>query len=276
MTADQRIPVTLVTGFLGSGKTTLIRRLLATPEFAGSAVIVNEFGDVDFNGIAFARSDSEIVSANSGCFCCTARSDIGEAFDTLNRRMQSGQPFERVLIEASGLSEPTPILQAVINDPEIVAGYRLSGVITVVDAVTGLDSLNERREARQQIAFAGAVVLSKVDVADARDVKLLRKQIARYNSHAPILESPDGGIDPQRLKSAAGTFARPATPSGNRVMSDAHDQAGRAVHAWTITRNTPATRTGLTLWMDLMAAYRGSEVLRMKVVVNVEGRPVAV
>ena len=275
MTADQRIPATLVSGFLGSGKTTIIRRLLATPAFARSAVIVNEFGDIDFNEVAFAQSGSEIVSANSGCFCCTARAGIGEAFDALNSRAQSHGPFEQVLIETSGLSAPTPILQAIINDPEIVAKYRLNGVITVVDAVTGLDSLNERREAREQVAFAGAIVLSKVDVTDAQDVMLLRARIAEFNSVAPIFESRDGGVDLQQLQAAAGAIAH-APPPDRSDMTAGHDHAGRAVQAWTITRNSPATQTGLTLWMDLMAAYRGSDVLRMKGIVNVEGRPVAV
>ncbi len=275
MTADQRIPVTLVSGFLGSGKTTIIRRMLATPAFARSAVIINEFGDIDFNEIAFAQSGSEIVSANSGCFCCTARAGIGEAFDALNSRTQSHDPFEQVLIEASGLSTPTPILQAIINDPGIVAKYQLSGVITVVDAITGLDSLNERREAREQIAFAGAIVLSKVDLADAQDVTILRARIAEFNRLAPIFESRDGGVDPQRLQAAAGAIAHPPPPGGSDKTAG-HDHADGTVHAWTIARNAPATQTGLTLWMDLMAAYRGSEVLRMKGIINVEGRPVAV
>ena len=131
MMADKRIPVTLISGFLGSGKTTMIRRLLATPEFARAAVIVNEFGDTDFNEIAFSRSGREIVSANAGCFCCTARAGIGEAFDALNSRARTHGPLEQVLVETSGLSEPAPILQAIINDPEIVAKYRLSGLITL-------------------------------------------------------------------------------------------------------------------------------------------------
>jgi G3E family GTPase len=216
MTADQRIPVTLVSGFLGSGKTTLIRRLLATPAFARAAVIVNEFGDIDFNGIAFAQSGCEIVSANSGCFCCTARAGIGDAFEALNLRVQSHGPFEQVLIEASGLSAPTPILQAIINDPDIVAKYRLNGVITVVDAITGLDSLNERREAREQIAFASVIVLSKVDVADLQDVKILRARIAEFNRLAPIIEGHDGGLDLQRLYAATSAFAHAApSPDGS-------------------------------------------------------------
>jgi G3E family GTPase len=276
MMTDRRIPVTLVSGFLGSGKTTIIRRLLAMPAFAHAAVIVNEFGDIDFNEVAFAHSGSEIVSANSGCFCCTARAGIGEAFAALDLRAQSHGPFEQVLIETSGLSAPTPILQAIINDPEIVAKYRLNGVIAIVDAITGLDSLNERREAREQIAFAGAIVLSKVDVADVQDMTLLRVRIAQFNAAAPIFESRDGDVDLQRLHAAAGAYEHAAPPPDGSDMTGGHDHAGGAVRSWTITRSAPATQTGLTLWMDLMAAYRGSEVLRMKGIVNVEGRPVAV
>ncbi len=281
MIADRRIPVTLVSGFLGSGKTTIIRRLLATPAFANAAVIVNEFGDIDFNQIAFAQSDAEIISANSGCFCCTARARIGEAFDALNSRAQSHGPLEQVLVETSGLSAPAPILQAIINDPQIVAKYQLSGLITLVDSITGLDALNERREAREQISFAGAIVLSKADLAYDRDVTVLRSAIAEINPLASIFESHDGGVDLQRLCAAAGDYA-PAGPPSNGAGgagehgSGEHGSGEGAVRAWTITRRTPATRTGLTLWMDLMAAYRGSEVLRMKGIVNVEGRPVAV
>ncbi len=276
MTADRRIPVTVVTGFLGSGKTTIIRHLLAAPGFQRCAVIVNEFGDIDFNEVAFARAGSEIVSANSGCFCCTARAGIAGAFRVLASQSASHGPFEQVLIETSGLSAPAPILQAIINDPDIVTGYRLRGVIAVVDAVTGLDSLNERREAREQVAFAGAIVVSKVDVADRRDITLLRARIAGLNAAAPLLESRNGAVDPKCLHAATDAFVRAAPPCSDTQTDAGRDHAEGAVSSWTVTRSEPATRTGLALWMDLMAAYRGSEVLRMKGIVNVEGRPVAV
>jgi G3E family GTPase len=123
--------------------------------------------------------------------------------------------------------------------------------------------------------------LSKVDVADVHDLTLLRARIADFNRLAPIFESHDGSVDLLRFHATAGAFAPVAPPPDCNKMNAGHDHAGHdhaegAVQAWTITRSAPATPTGLTLWMDLMAAYRGSEVLRMKGIINVEGRPVAV
>jgi len=270
---DQRTPVSLITGFLGSGKTTLLRRILNDPALTRSAVIVNEFGDTDFNDITLASAAPDVVPANAGCLCCSGRAQLAETLAGLQARDPAGG-FDRVLIETSGLSEPAPVLQALMNDVELVAHYRVDTVIAVVDAVTGAASLAERPEARRQVELADRVVVTKTDVADAEEIADVRRRIAALNLRATILEAVDGHVSARDLfLSLSGRDWHEAE------CIDAPDSAPARTHgvaAWTIRMAQAATDPGLALWMDLMAAYRGSTILRMKGVIDVAGEPVLV
>lgn len=276
---DTRIPVILLTGFLGSGKTTLLRHLLSEEVFRGTAVIVNEFGDIDFNDILFADAGGDVVPANAGCFCCTGRAQLAEAFQELeDRAAGAGGWFSRVIIESSGLADPAPVLQALINDRQLVERYRIDSVVTVVDAVTGLETLEEREDARRQVAFADLVAISKTDVCNPSAVGDLRAEIGLLNPRVAIAEIAGGRIDPKLVLGAgADRLSETATDAAGRGIDvHAHPGKGDRVETWTFRPAFSATRTGLALWMDLMASYRGNEVLRMKGVLDVEGTPVLV
>ena len=271
--SGERTPVSLITGFLGSGKTTLVRRLLNDPGLTRSAVIVNEFGDTDFNEVTLARAAPDVVPANTGCFCCSGRAQLVTILAELETR-EPARGFDRVLIETSGLSEPAPVLQALINDVELVAKYRVDTVITVVDAVTGGESLNDRAEAGHQVALADRIVISKTDLADPEEIALVRQRITALNRRAPVLEAVDGNVPARDLfLSLSGQDWREMPPLN---VGDSTPTHPHAVAAWTIRMDKPATDAGLALWMDLMAAYRGSNILRMKGVIDVAGKPVMV
>ncbi|MDX1605563.1 MAG: GTP-binding protein [Candidatus Competibacterales bacterium] len=274
LTARDRVPVSLLTGFLGSGKTTLLRHLLEDPALARSAVVVNEYGDTDFNEVALARAAPEVVPVNAACFCCTGRAQLVETLGTLGNR-QGDSGFERVFLETSGLSDPAPVLQALINDRALVTRYRIDTVITVCDAVTGLENLAERPEARRQVVLADRVVITKTDVAARREIELLRARLRELNPRAQILEAAQGKIEPEKLLlSLSGRQWHETLPEESGEPA-AHGHA-ESVHAWTLRRAQPVTEAGLALWMDLLAAYRGSELLRMKGLIDVAGRPVLV
>jgi G3E family GTPase len=266
---QRRIPVSLITGFLGGGKTTLLRRMLADPALARSAVIVNEYGDTDFNDVTLARSAPEIMPVNAGCLCCTGRARLAATLAGLERRAGGG--LDRVLIETSGLSDPAPVLQVLINDQELVTRYRVDTVIAVIDAVVGMEHLDEHGEARRQVALADRIVVSKTDVADEREICMLEARLRTLNDRAPLLRAVDGDVPPSDLLWSL------SDDDGRRMAFSARSAAAPSPHAavrtWTIRRSRPATETGLALWMDLMAAYRGREVLRMKGIVNVDGKP---
>ncbi|MEM8760964.1 MAG: GTP-binding protein, partial [Pseudomonadota bacterium] len=136
---SDRIPVTLLTGFLGAGKSTLLTRVLRDPRFSDTAVVVNEFSEVDLDGALIAHAPEQIVESTTGCLCCTVRGDIREALVRLHARMASGESggFSRLVIETTGLADPAPPIKTLIADPRLVRRYALAGVVTVVDAVNG-------------------------------------------------------------------------------------------------------------------------------------------
>src|SRR5262244_4448468 len=161
------IPATLLTGFLGSGKTTVLNHVLKQPGMAATAVIVNEFGEIGLDHLLVERLNEEVVLLNSGCLCCTVRGDI---VDTLTNlfvdRVKGKVPyFNRVAIETTGLADPAPILHTLMTDPIVAARYMLDGVVTTVDAVTGEATLDRQPEAVKQAAVADRLLLSKTDLA---------------------------------------------------------------------------------------------------------------
>jgi len=145
---DDRIPVTVLTGFLGSGKTTLLNRLLARPALRDTAVIINEFGEVGLDHHLLEQSAEDMVLLANGCICCTIRGDLVEAFDRLDQRL-AGQaaPLRRVVIETTGLADPAPILHTLMSEPAVARRYRLDHVATTVDACNSIDTLDRQEEA---------------------------------------------------------------------------------------------------------------------------------
>src|SRR5712691_4217880 len=162
-----RIPVTVVTGFLGAGKTTLIRRFLATPEGEGTAVIINEFGSVGIDDALVRGSTDEVTLLGNGCLCCNTRSDLQVALRNLIAEREQGTvpQFKRILIETSGLADPGPILQTFATDRALGGEFHVEVVVAMVDAVGGLDTLQWSAEARKQIILADRLVVSKTDLA---------------------------------------------------------------------------------------------------------------
>jgi G3E family GTPase len=182
-----RLPVTVVTGFLGSGKTTLIRALLDKPEGAGTAVVVNEYGEIGIDH-ALLRSSSDLtVLLGNGCLCCNVRSDLQETLRELfaDRARGAVPSFERVVIETSGLADPGPVLQTFATDRALGREFHLQALICVVDAVTGMANLEEMPEARRQAALADRVVVTKSDLAEPGAAERLVAQIAALNP-APV------------------------------------------------------------------------------------------
>src|SRR5438552_13788291 len=164
-----RIPVTVVTGFLGSGKTTLIRELLATPEGANTALVINEYGEVGIDHALLRASSDATVMLGNGCVCCAVRTDLQQSLRALfaDRARGAVPSFERVVIETSGLADPGPVLQTFASDRALGDAFHLQALVTVVDAPGGVGNLASMPEARQQVALADRIVLSKTDLGDA-------------------------------------------------------------------------------------------------------------
>jgi len=270
------IPVTLLTGFLGAGKTTLLNRLLRQPEMAGTAVLINEFGEIGLDHLLVERLDEDTVLLAAGCLCCTIRGDLSRALRDLAARPQ---PIARVVIETTGLADPAPILQTLMSDPLLLRDYRLDGVVTLVDAVHGMATLDTQPEALRQAAVADRIVITKSDLADAAS---LRARLAALNPMAPILTAIEGDIPAAQLLNAGPFSADGKLPqisdwiaaSGHDHHHHHHDVNRHDAHirALCLRFEAPLPWDGLANYLEMLAMTQGSHMLRMKAVLNLKGQ----
>jgi G3E family GTPase len=203
--AEERIPVTVLTGFLGSGKTTLLNKLLRRPELADTAVIINEFGEIGLDHLLVEKSTEDgMVTLNSGCLCCTVRGDLVRTMSELFLKRAKGEvtPFKRMVVETTGLADPAPILHTLMTDPLLASRYRLDGVVTTVDGVNGTSTLDNHEEAVKQAAVADRLLLTKVDIADAPRLAELKHRLQHLNPGAPSMSIAAGEIDPNEILNA--------------------------------------------------------------------------
>jgi len=290
-----KIPVTLITGFLGSGKTTLISRLLRHPGMDRVAVVINEIGEIGIDNDLVKMSSENVSLLANGCLCCSVRTDLQETLRELFGERRSGQiaDFDRVMIETTGLADPAPVIQTLASDTMLGAQYRLDGVVTLVDAVNALTQLATSPEAEQQIALADRIFLTKCDLAAEADIADLSAAIAVINPRAEIRRCSMGEVEPSDLIGIGLTSARagddtlhflgelkPQRPGdesapaylGQRLPAR-HDPA---VKTLSLRFDQPFTWASFSTAMELVISLRGKDLLRVKGIVNVEGKPVVV
>jgi G3E family GTPase len=263
-----RLPVTVVTGFLGAGKTTLIRELLMKPEGANTAVVVNEFGEVGIDDALLRASSDATVLLGNGCLCCAIRTDLQETLRTLfAERGQGAAPsFERVIIETSGLADPGPVLQTIASDRALGDVYHLQELVAVVDAPGGAGNLDHAPEARQQVALADRIIVTKSDLADRAGTEALTERL-RALSAAPLAMATNGEIDPAFLLDES--LDLPA-----RVAAHDHDHThahSHGIDSFALFFEKPLPWPVFEQAMAVLTGLRGADLLRVKGLVAVEG-----
>jgi G3E family GTPase len=199
-----RIPVSVITGFLGSGKTTILNHLLQQPALADAAVLINELGEVAIDHLLVREVDENVLLLATGCLCCAVRGDLVNTLRDLYAKRSRGRipKFRRMLIETTGLADPAPVLHTLMQDPLIAARFRLDGVLVTVDAVNGMDQLDRQMESVKQAAVADRLLLTKTDLAGGNAVQGLRRRLREINPAAPIHDVQHGRIDPAHLLDA--------------------------------------------------------------------------
>lgn len=211
--SSSRLPVDLVTGFLGSGKTTLINAVLRDPAFAGTMVVINEFGEVGLDNLLVSSADDQVMLLASGCLCCAASGTLRDTLIDLFARRATGSvaPFQRIIVETSGLANPAPLVATLLGDSALKSRCALSRVLTLIDAARGLDTLERYEEARLQVALADQLLLTKTESADAHNLQALDQRLRTINAQATL----DAW---RRDEPASPHFMRAPTPAGFRVL----------------------------------------------------------
>jgi G3E family GTPase len=291
-----KIPVTLITGFLGSGKTTLISRLLRHPDMDRVAVVINEIGEIGIDNDLIRMSSENVSLLANGCLCCSVRTDLQETLRELFGERRSGQipDFDRIMIETTGLADPAPVIQTLASDTMLGAHYRLDGVVTLVDAVNGLSQLRDTPETEQQIALADRIFITKHDLASDDAIADLQAAITAINSRAELRRCTMGDVHPSdligiglqssrasdstlsflgELKSSADEMTTPEGAYLGDKLPARHDPA---VKTLSLRFEQPFTWTSFSATMELVLALRGKDLLRVKGIVNVAGNPVVV
>ena len=265
MSADA-IPVSILTGFLGSGKTTMLGHLLRQAEFSRTAVIINEFGKVGLDHELLEESEDSVIELTTGCLCCKVRTDLTQTLqDLLQRRDEGIAPFDRMVIETSGLADPAPILQTLMTDIALSARLALAGVVTTVDGVAGADTLEREWVSQKQVAVADRLVLTKLDLPEATEARL-RRRLAALNNCAPVLRADHGRIDPRILLRADHADKQITSPEAY-AEKQLHAPHG-AIKTYAVVREEPIQAVTLTLFLETLAEHCGPDLLRLKGIVN--------
>lgn len=264
-----RIPVTIVTGFLGAGKTTLIRAALAHPAAARTAVIVNEFGEAGIDDVLLRTSSEQVALIGNGCICCAAKNDLHRALRNLAAERERGlvPAFDRVVVETSGVSEPAPLLQSFATDRTVSTHYALEGLVTVVDAVLAARTQETTTTFAEQVALADRLILTKTDLAGAEALADVAARLAALNPEAPMLEADAVRADPLGLFSGSARH-RPAF-----LCSEPAEPAERLYQTFSLTFDVAFPWAVFTRIMDTLTSLRGDDLLRVKGFVQVAGCP---
>lgn len=301
------IPVSIVTGFLGAGKSTLLNRILQDPAMKDTAVIINEFGEVGIDHMLVETSDDSVIELANGCLCCTIRGELVDTLAMLVEGVQTGRiaALKRVVIETTGLADPAPVMQAVIGNPVIAQNFVLDGVVTLVDAVNGLSTLDRHSEAMRQAAVADQIVLSKMTLASADQVAALKARLHAINPRATMVDGDsadaaraailaNGLYDPDTKIPDVGQWLQADTDHdhdhdahhhhddrhhghhGHHHHHDHHHDVtrhGDTIRSFSIVHGEPIDPMALEMFVDLLRSAHGPKLLRMKAIVHLKDNP---
>jgi G3E family GTPase len=266
----QKIPVTIVTGFLGSGKTTLINHILKGQHGRKIAVIVNEFGEIGIDGqLTIADDDEQIVEFNNGCLCCTVRGDLVRTLADLTQRAD----LDAVLIETTGLADPAPVASTFIVADEIKSKFNLDAFVTVVDARNLHQNLQDSHEAQEQVAFADIILINKTDLVDAVEIAKVEQQIRTLNPIAKIYHTEHSIVDLPLILGTKAFDLEAKLEVDPLFLEDLEHEHDAAIGSFALTSSQPIDMNKFMLWMNDLAQLKGEDLYRTKGLFYAQGFP---
>ncbi|HEX8416534.1 MAG TPA: GTP-binding protein [Methylobacterium sp.] len=269
--ASQKIPVTLLTGYLGAGKTTLLNRILTENHGKRYAVIVNEFGEIGIDNDLVVGADEEVFEMNNGCVCCTVRGDLIRIMDGLMKRRGK---FDAIIVETTGLADPAPVAQTFFVDQDVGDAARLDAVVTVADAKWLSDRLKDAPEAKNQIAFADVILLNKADLVDETDLARVEAQIRAINPYAKVhrTERCDVPLDAV-LDRNAFDLGRILDLEPEFLEEGHHHHHDGDIQSFAARIDGPVDPEKFLPWISNLTQVQGPDILRCKGIVAFPDEP---
>jgi G3E family GTPase len=269
---DTRVPVTVVTGFLGSGKTTLVNYILSENHGKRIAVIENEFGEIGIDDALVIDAEEEIFEMNNGCICCTVRGDLIRILGTLMKRRDK---FDYILVETTGLADPAPVAQTFFVDEEIRAQLRLDAIVTVVDAKHLAIHLFEEKEegieneALEQLAFADRVLINKVDLVNEEELLLVEKQIRSINAGASLVRTQMSKVDLDWVLNARAFELSRVLEVDPQFLEESEHMHDQSITSVGIEVDGSVDLEKINDWLGWLLREKGTEIFRMKGILNI-------
>lgn len=293
---DRKIPVIIITGFLGSGKTTVLNHVVKQPEMKSTAVIINEFGEIGIDHLLVETSTEQMIELNNGCICCTVRGDLVDKLGSLAMWLDMGRvpPIDRVIVETTGLADPAPIMHTLMTDETLLNRFRLESIVTVVDAIIGASSFDRFSEAVKQVAIADKLILSKRDLvethSDWKSYAELRRKIGEINPRVTIHEATHGEIDLEILRCRAESDADSAfayfsewldaaekecheNGCGDSDHRHSNDHGNGGITSFVVRFAKVADSEKFNRFLQELAIEFGENILRVKGIINVADKP---
>lgn len=272
----RKIPVTVISGFLGAGKTTLVNHLIQHSTTGRIGVVVNEFGEVGIDGQLIVAEEEALIEINNGCVCCTVRADLVASVKELLMRTQGNTHarLDRLIVETSGLADPAPVLQTFLADPDLREAVELEAVVTVVDAHHFAQQLQDEI-VREQVAFADIVVINKVDLIDAHALHLLEQQVRALSPTAAITAASHSQVPPDSLLGVR-RFSLPALLEIEPDLLDetAHDhEHDSSIQSCSLVESGALDPDRFNRWINQLVQKSGAQLMRMKGVLNFQSEP---